>query len=228
MNMCGLGSSQRYSGNAVAKFVITFVCLSTLQRPVLGLESCSALSCLDCLNENCNWFTVDSDGSLAGECLDYCSAIPDVPCYNSQSDPNQSFESVCTTAEADIPDWTTCSRALDCTSCVSVLQSDGVSPCTWYDGPNFCGSGLCTEYGCGTTMCSTTPVPAPTAPTTDAVTAPTTSLCNLNATTCEECLVSMDNETEIPYSCGWSSNRCIDSCAEVAGFPCYSVATYIE
>jgi hypothetical protein len=211
MNMCVI----------VAITVVTWICLTPL-RPVFGQNVCAASSCVDCLNQNCAWFTVDSDSTLASECLEACSAIPDVPCYTNQINPSESYESICATAETDIPDWTTCSLALDCTSCVSVLQSDGVSPCTWYEEGSFCGSGLCTEYGCGSTMCSNTPVPAPT---TSVATAPT-SLCNLNATTCEECLIAMDNTTEIPYSCAWSTDRCIDSCADVAGFPCYSVAAY--
>jgi hypothetical protein len=228
ISMRVMGSSMQWYTNA-AIFVLTWIYLAP-RRPALAQEICSSSSCLGCLNQNCAWFTIDSDGTLAGECLEGCNAIPDVPCYNSEVNPNESLESICATAEADVTDWTTCSLALDCTSCVSTMQSDNVTPCSWYDETGTCGSGLCTQRGCGSTMCSSTPVPAPstgeeTVPTTGVVTTPT-SLCNLNATSCEECLVSMDNETEIPHSCAWSMNRCVDSCVAAAGFPCYSVAAY--
>lgn len=222
MNMRGVGTSiQRYSNVAVT--IATWICVSQ-HRAVLG-QSCASSSCSVCLDQNCVWFTLNSVNAVAGECLEACGIIPKVPCYNFDLYPNESVESICATAETDVTDWTTCSLALDCTSCVSLLQTDGVSPCAWYEEGNFCGSGVCTDYGCGSTMCNNTPVAAPT---TSVVTAPT-NLCNVNATTCEECLISMDNGTETPYSCGWSTNRCIESCADATvGSACYSVEAYPE
>lgn len=214
--------------NMLCITIALWLCLLPLRS--VANQSCSSTSCFDCLNSNCAWFPIIDDSSASGECFEDCSVIPDAPCYNFEFYPNRFTETICATAEADVPDWTMCSLALDCTGCVSLLQSDGVSPCAWYSEGNFCGSGICTDYGCGLTTCGTnttdstgsTPVPAPST----IVAAAPTSLCNLNATSCEECLLATDYDTEVPYNCAWSTNRCIDSCSEVPGYPCYSAAAY--
>ena len=209
---------------------VVWICVLPL-RSVSG-QSCSTTSCFECVNLNCAWFSVTDDTSASGgECLAVCSVIRDAPCYGFEFYPTVASETLCATAESDISDWTMCSLALDCTSCVSLLQSDGVSPCSWYSEGSFCGSGACTDFGCGSnTTCDTagTPVPAPSvsAPSTDVV--PVGSLCNLNATTCEECLLATDYDIEVPDNCAWSTNRCVESCTEVPGYPCYSPVAYTD
>ena len=217
--MCVVGSFIKRNG-ILAITVAACVCLSSL-RTVSG-QSCAAASCSECLNTiTCVWFSESS------ECLETCSSVTDEPCYSNQNDESESLDAICTRADTEFADWTTCRLANDCTACVSILQSDGVTPCSWYG--TFCGSGLTTFQGSGSTTCEDGPVPAPTtdaAPTAPA--AAPTSFCNLDATSCEECLLTTDNNTEVPYNCAWSVDQCLDSCKEVVGFPCYSFSTYPE
>jgi hypothetical protein len=148
-------------GNSIVTLVCR--CLGVLYisscRQVSGQggRSCSATSCADCLTTGCVWMTVDSDGSEINDCLEYCSAFPKAPCYDTQSfldaPMDVSIEGICSFAVTDVPDLTTCRTALDCSSCVNTIKSDGTSTCSWYSDGNYCGSGRCTSFGCGSGAC---------------------------------------------------------------------------
>jgi uncharacterized protein YodC (DUF2158 family) len=182
-------------------------------------NGCSARNCNSCLALNCVWFPVSSNNQELKECSDSCSAISDAPCYDAKLY-NETDDIICSYVSIDAPNWTICSIQSDCSSCISTMQSDGVSPCLWYNEGNFCGSGLCTFVGCGSTTCDdTVPVPPKTA-------APTT--CNLDATTCEECLIESVKGVDVATTCAWVINQCVESCDVVPDLPCYSTAVYPE
>ena len=197
---CNIGElailSQCLTADSFPDLPIEAICLMDQQIPT---QECStATTCLDCVesSNNCAW--------TIGECHDDCD-VADAACYRKQDSPDLTAEGICAIEETKIADWELCISQPDCTSCVRVTLTDGISNCMWFADASYCGS-ECGMDGCGASTCVDEPPP----------TVPAGSCAS--ATACVDCLASESN-------CAWTIGECHDDC-DVADAACYRAENF--
>jgi len=171
--------------------------------PVFAQGGCDAkTSCNECLESSCDWYN-------GAGCSDDSAIIMDISRYTINDSSPETVTEVCQRAANDQADYSLCIEKFgtDCTSCVELVLSDGVSTCQWAEG--FCIP-ECGMMGCGVTICPPIDLFDDGTPllTEDTSDAPTTTVdtsggSNCSAkTSCGECVGANDADGA-SLTCAW-------------------------
>ena len=197
--------------------------------PVFAQGDCDAkISCDECLESSCDWYNGPG-------CSDDSVMIADIARYSINDSSPDTVADVCQRAANDQADASLCNGTFgtDCTSCVELVLSDGVSTCQWVEELGLCIP-ECGMMGCGVSVCPLFDDGAPLLTEGTSDTPPTTvdtgggSNCSTK-TSCGECVGASDADGA-SLTCAWvpalfyESMPCTSmSCDLVADPNCYSM-----
>jgi hypothetical protein len=195
----------------------TIIVIDPLENSTSVCDRLSASSCDTCIDSGCAWI---------GSCIESCSKIANVSCYDNMTFPNiTNGTDICDMAEPNANDTALCLEQETCSDCISAILSDSNQSCSWYSVENDPSASRCClscdAPGTPTTTCSSTasndtnsdvPSDFPSDSPSES------SACNAIAASCSICLNS---------GCAWvAGNKCLESCNVTSNPTCIDFTTF--